>query len=849
MTPLIKAANLWLLKCITLIWFALSATGLSAQALPDVLAPAPVEEQAAEAPSSTEPATTDTSAVDPLRWIANPAEFDYTAWEDAAVRAEDLLLRNQARTFALERLRTDIAVWRDEFAAAMQENAERIVTVESQIAALGPSPVEGQSEATAVADRRADLIALRDLLAAPGLLATEAHARATGLIREAETQLRDRETARFLTISPSPLNPANWAAGLSALQMTTAELRDELYTGIAAGAQTTDATRGIARGAAALVLALFLFMRGKAIWSGFKVGRSATRHREFFEFVNTVAEAIIPLIGLVALSYGLTTLNIFGPLGEAIIATVPLTGGIIILAGWLGRQFFPLKTYGPLMIAAGVRVPARRLALSLAWLTGLWIPVETFINNAESSDPAVSVLTFPIIIVLSVILFRLATLLRHPPAPDAAPVVSQGRTRRIVGRLIQAVALAAPVLAVVGYMTAAENLVFPTILTLGVLGVVVYLQTLTYRLHDIIFGETQRDNYALIPVVVGFVLLLLSVPILALIWGAQRTDLIEYWVRFTEGFQFGETRVSPSDFLWFVLIFTVGYLLTQFIKNTLKMTVLPRTSLDLGARNAIVAGFGYVGIFLSAVIAITSAGIDLSNLAIVAGALSVGIGFGLQTVVSNFVSGIILLIERPISEGDWIEVGDRMGFVREISVRSTRIETFDQTDVIVPNADLVSNQVINWTRGNRIGRLIIKVGVAYGTDTKQVIAILRDIAESHPIVVVQPPPNVLFMNFGADSLEFEIRAILRDITFINDVRSEMNIQISERFAEAGIEIPFAQRDIWLRNPEVLSGAKPDPARTPSATPTPPLRARHKDDDADPDQYDITPDDISDGDNT
>jgi small-conductance mechanosensitive channel len=359
-------------------------------------------------------------------------------------------------------------------------------------------------------------------------------------------------------------------------------------------------------------------------------------------------------------------------------------------------------------------------------------------------------------------------------------------------------------------------MVFPMLMTLGLAGSALVVFDLVTKT---LVSMAARDRDAggegdggLIPILVGTVVILGSLPLLTLIWGARPSDVRDAWAFLRDGVTVGGIPISFQVVAVFVAVFGLVFAATRVLQSVLKSTVLPRTRLDTGAKNALHAGVGYVGFALAAIVGVSAAGVDLSSLAIVAGALSVGIGFGLQTIVSNFVSGIILLIERPIKEGDWIEVGGFSGYVRGIRVRSTEIETFDRATVIVPNTDLIAGSVLNRTHAGISGRLIVPVGVSYDSDPRQVERILLAIAEEHPLVLTDPPPAVIFMSFGADSLNFEIRCRLRDVNFMLTVHSDMNFEIVEQFRAAGISIPYAQREVRIKNFDNIAGVPaPRPA--------------------------------------
>jgi potassium-dependent mechanosensitive channel len=360
------------------------------------------------------------------------------------------------------------------------------------------------------------------------------------------------------------------------------------------------------------------------------------------------------------------------------------------------------------------------------------------------------------------------------------------------------------------------------IVAAAVFGALYLLLIVTQALFAALSDQTPRGravaaNLGLSPRTVGIAGALLSAGIrLVLIvlaclliigpWEVSTADLFDSIRNVPFGFKIGEIQVSFRAILGAVLGLIILLALTRVVQRWLELELLPRTSLEPSLQLSIATIFGYVGGIAAIGIALAGLGIDLQKIALVAGALSVGIGFGLQSIVSNFVSGLILLTERPIRVGDSIVVKGEEGWVRRVRVRATEIETFDRASVIIPNSELITGVVKNWTHANTLGRIVIKVGVAYDSDPDQVRDVLIEIAKTHPQIVQAPSPTALLVAFGDNALEFELRCIVTNVESGSSVKSDLHFAIIKRFRQAGITIPYPKPDVCRA--ESLSQAEP-----------------------------------------
>jgi len=762
-----------------------------------------------------------------------PARLD--RWESEAVNIELRLEYQEPTIDAINAMRATLEDQISGVAPTREAIEAELAPLREQREALGEAPEDSASEAPQIAEERKRLG--KDIAALEAQLkrAQQAEARARGLIDRLAHLRRELFTARLKSRGPSLLEPGVPRAAVTALSRVANTIT--LETGARIEKQSMGASL-----LAGLVLPLVLIaLAGFTLFGvkGFALDRLLARitpetphsRRVAAGACVTLARLLLPAVALALLFGGIANSGLLGGRGMMLLTGLAEAAAVVIGAYALGGAFFAPRA--PLLRLSILKetdaVAAHRWLILLACVVGF---DRALVLKGQQMGVAVEGLALLNTILLAlggVIVWRLVGYIRPPPrpswetphhgqaedetseaaeAPPPAPTLARNSVNA-VRTLCRIVAVVAPLLAVAGYYAAARYIFFPTVFSGAVIGGCILLYHVARAIVDQSAGDesgAETERLRLIPTLGGLLLALGALPVLALIWGADPADLSRMGATIIEGFQIGEVVISPVDFGIFAIVIIIGYIITRRLQWVLRRNVLPFTGLDSGGRDAIAAGAGHLGLIISALIAISATGVDLSNLAIVAGALSVGIGFGLQNIVNNFVSGIILLVERPIKAGDWVELPAGMGYVKKINVRSTEIETFDRASLFVPNAQLISENVINWTHSNLNGRIILKVNVDYSSDLRQVERILLEVARGHPLMLRRPAPYVLFRGYGSDALEFEIRGILRDINWILNVQSDLNFEISRRFAEEGIEVPFRQADIEIKNMDQILAA-------------------------------------------
>ena len=584
----------------------------------------------------------------------DPAAPDYKSFETVSAQVETAVAKGEVLDARLSEMRADMVKWRSTFTDAQGVNGDQIATVKSQIAALGEPPAEGTTEDPAIAKRRDELNAQLSKLQAPVIAASEAATRADSIIRTIDKLIRERQADKLLRLSPSVANPVNWPVAVSMLGWMGQWIYDETRWRFAQPVNFEELRNNAPLIGLLLLLSAVLMLRGSR-WMGrlteWLLDKTAMRGRSLISGFVSLGQVVLPVIGAVLLTAALEQTTLFGPIMTQFFRIAPAVLMTMLVAWWLGRRVFPTRTgeVSALSLGEEGRAEGRVHAVMMGIALGLhqfllaWIAprAEDYLGGAaatasdkaaaiaDQADAAMSVLQAPLQIFAALVLFRMGQLLRrHGGGASADDEGTAFRFKLLhwMGNAAIAIAAVTPVLALIGYVSAAGALIWPALVTLGLFAAIAVLQGFLAEFYVVVTRSDDDRRDALVPVLAGFLLVLAAVPLLALIWGARVDDLMEIWTQFRAGVSVGGVRISPTSFITFALVFAVGYTFTRLFQGALKSSILPKTTIDKGGQNAIVSGLGYLGLFLSAVLAISAAGIDLSSLAIVAGALSVGIG-------------------------------------------------------------------------------------------------------------------------------------------------------------------------------------------------------------------------------
>jgi potassium-dependent mechanosensitive channel len=767
--------------------------------------PAPAGTPAASPPAAAPPAPTPVTLPPE---VTNPVE----RLAKSIATAEKSIQQLKEMEGDLQRLRSNVEEIIYESTATAETLRPQLAEIKSQIDKLGPPPKD-QPETPTVATERARLNAMAGALDGAVKTTELAWVRAKQLIDRITVMRYQIFSRNLFERRTSPLLPSLWTE--VGERMPTIVSRTKYYGGdwLAAVTRKRTAVTGVAMAALAAGLLLWLITARLISRRDSFVGIPS-----FFDRIISAAwvaplRMLAPCAAIGLFYAGMDHLGLFFSPWERV-AEMLLQGSLIFIAGaMLANVALTPRQPQWRLIPVDDRT-ASHLLLSVKAILGVYILDTVLVEFGRAIYLPLTITVAQSFITNVATGGLLGLLLFTPFVPQTGPLravngldhldVNPGRHTPLWIKLpLWLLALGIIIASAIGYVALGRYISHQIVQTGTVLAVTglfyLGLRAMTREvagersrfgvLLENRFGiDSGRQNQLvrLTEVAATFGLILLAVPLLLLQWGFAAADIRDWATALFFGFQVGQFRISLVRILIGIIVFIALLLLTRMIQRWLRDRVMSQGRMDVGVANSVDMAVGYLGIGLAALISVSYAGFDITSLAIVAGALSVGIGFGLQSIVNNFVSGLILLVERPIKVGDWIVVGDQQGNVRRISVRSTEIETFDRASLIVPNSELISGRVLNWTHRNLQGRVVIKLSTDIKTDPTKVVAILEDAARAPSLVAAISAPVAAVESFSPERIEYSLRVTLADVTSSRRVKSDLQIAILKAFREAGI---------------------------------------------------------------
>lgn len=780
------------------------------------------------------------------------AQHALTSYNEILKKAQEKLKQPDLRPDQLQELRSELDQLRAQALTDTSALDPEIAAAKSQLDQLGPKPKDGEEEDTAIAKKRetigADLARLDGIakqLEIAALSASQISARA------AEIE-RDQFFQRVFKSSKSVLNPSLWYLGGTTIGRVSSNLYRIFKSWLTE----------ISDGSVGAKFWAVIFCLGLAVAGGFGLRRilariigpdmnevspsALSRLWRVFRglFINVVSV-------LIAFSFAGLSLDLLGHLplqikhvGWTLMAGVAFVAAIHALTNGV---LAPTRPDWRLAMVTDAQAASLRGLLDLASFVVAFGFVLRELGSVVFLPPAYAapVSAFVALVVAAILALCLFVVRPTPEGEEIQlPFDTErnggfgwlGKVRIVLWILVVAVFVAL----LLGYLSLARFMMAQFVVTGGLIATLYLAHHLIDELVGTGFGpgwaagDFLRKTVGLSEVAIArlglltgtagdFLLLFIGLPLVATQWAYNLADFKGWITTIFFGFRVGGVTISFATIVSALAAFVVGLIVTRLVTTWLDGRVLARTQVDRGIRDSIRTGAGYLGFALAALFALSYAGVDFSNIAIVAGALGVGIGFGLQSIVNNFVSGLILLAERPIKVGDWIAVTGGEGYVTQINVRSTEIKTFDNCSVIVPNSSLISEPVQNWTHEDTRGRVKVPFGVSYSSDADRVKEVVLECVEKvkkEHRILLHPAPQVMFMNFGASSLDFELRIHIPEVDWALSVASALRFEILAAFRQEGIEIPFPQQDVHFRDIErlekAMAGKPKQPVRKPRA---------------------------------